>query len=420
MPERGSMSIYDKLVGATSEGLLPPTVLAHLAVPETTATASSTTTDYWVSPTGDDKDTGSEATPFRTLARAVAAIPDLVRSDHHYKIHLAAGDWGDETFQLEHRLVYGQLTVTGTTGDREQHRVHRVRVNSIFGRVRFENITATRAGTLAGPSWWIESAMPWIEVYNCKALAVDPSIREISGVIGLLADYGSVVHAEASDFNGRRYGLRANYSSRIYSKNNTGEGNVFGVGARWGGIMNTYGTQPGADTTFTTDSGGIISRAMGAKLGLDSQFGLVQEDSQGDRPPTRRRYLIRSIVTGINSDIGPDQAFRVRIRAKSYGYATIRVNYGGQVNTSAGQGIEKVFGILLRSSTSTSEQEATVLDHSMGSQNVRLQHTGANGEIDLIVQPQAALAGRWGIDLDMSLMTQQEAPEVISVDLVSV
>lgn len=35
----------------------------------------------------------------------------------------------------------------------------------------------------------------------------------------------------------RRYGIRSNWLSRVFSRDNTGINNDFGVAARWGGIV---------------------------------------------------------------------------------------------------------------------------------------------------------------------------------------
>lgn len=420
------MSIYDKLVGATSEGLLPPAVLdgidTHVA--QRTPTASSTTVSYWVSPTGDDSGPGSEGAPFRTLAQAASMIPDVVRADHHYTITLAAGDWGGETFLLEHRLIFGKLTVTGSTGDRELHRVHRVHVNSVFGDLRFENITATRAGTLGGPAWWFERAMPWVEVYNCKALAVDPSIRADSGVIGLLADYGSVVHAEESDFNGRRYGLRANYSSRIYSKRNTGTGNVFAVGARWGGIMNTYGSQPGADTTYTTDSGGMISRGKGGKVGNDDELFLSEAHESSEGRIVSKKWLVRSYAPTLPT-IGDGQRLRLTFRKNdSNAPHMMEVKWAG--SPVVGTAIRHVRTIIAAMITDTDVQSvsSTPLAGSAGSGGntadmVQLSHSGADSIFYIDIVPPAALESTWyGVDVDISNMRNWNAPTLLDAQVV--
>lgn len=51
--------------------------------------------------------------------------------------------------------------------------------------------------------------------------------------------------------------IRSNWLSRVFSRDNTGINNDFGVAARWGGIVQTYGTQPTGADNYSVDSGGI-------------------------------------------------------------------------------------------------------------------------------------------------------------------
>lgn len=417
------MSIYDKLVGATAEGELPPAVREHLPAKATTALASSATTAYWVSPTGSDTAAGTVGAPFRTLAKAVSMIPDIVRAGHTYTLNLLAGDWGSETLEIHNRLIYGDLLVTGTTGNRDNHKVHRVHLKAVFGCVRVENITATRAGTLSGPAFWFQSAMPWIDVDNVKTVPVDASIREQSGVIGLLADYGSVVRAQNSEFNGRRYGLRANYSSRIYSKDNTGTGNVFGLGARWGGIMSAYGTQPGGETALTTDSGGIISQGMGAKVGVPTEMGLVeaQEGSQGRF--VRKRWLLRHGNSIGWHQVSAGQRVRLTFRLGSVSNIhAIKVDFSYSPIVGSGTHfVQTVFNSIITDTAVTTPAPSVIARRFGSGMNaddmVQLNHSGSGGIFYIDLVPRDAGAGWLGADIEISNMRDYDAPTLLSADI---
>lgn len=389
--------------------------LSRLLFPDRvhTPTASATSVEYWVAKDGDDGNEGSADYPLATLGAAVSRLPNVIRADHQYTIILAPGEW-NEQLSLGHLTVQGTLTIKGSSGDRDRHKIYRLRGDTVIGHLRIEHITTT-VKNASGPSFWFERC-PYVEVENC-VVESDPAIEKTpSGVIGLLADYGSNVFVTGSHFTGKRYGMRANYLSRIFSRDNTGENNTFGLGARWGGILSTHGTQPEGDTMLTNSSGGIITHEHGAKLGVKDGYGLIEEASHGDRAPVSRKYAIRSVVTGI-SEIPANHRLRIRVKARSYGYCMIDAKYGGQVNSSAGQGIQRQFGFVFRSSLMSSQSATTVFSHSMADTDMTLEHTGAEGEVDLIITPQTALSGRWGIDLGLSLMTQQEAPEVTSVTL---
>ena len=404
------MSTYDKLVGATSEGLRPPAVLEHI---EPSVSPASTT--FWVSETGDDNADGSEAAPFRTISKALTMIPELVRAGHVYTITIGAGTW-DEIVALEHRVVYGQVIIQGASTDRSLHKVRAVRCDTIVGHLTIQNLTTTLK-TVLGASFRFYRCTPMVEVLNVKSES-DASVEKgVEGVIGLLADYGSQVIVRDSDFGGKRYGMRSNYLSRIFSRNNTGTNNTFGLGARWGGIMTTSGTQPGGDTALTTDSGGILSHDKGAKLGTTSEIGLLSALGHGDDSPVIKRYQLNSANTRLDSDLTSGQVIRVRFRAPNDGYVFFRVGYGGQTSITAAQGIERnMYGFIGRTRFLTSGA-TTVSDNNFGSRTISMVHTGAGGAVDLKVEPLAALAGRWGIDIEMSFHRALEAPALESVTL---
>lgn len=389
---------------------------AEFASRARSATASATTIDYWVSPAGSDTGSGSSAAPFRTLAKAVSMIPDLVRVDHVYTINLEPGVW-DEILELNHRLVYGRIIIQGTTEDREAHKVLRVRADSILGYLTVQNVTTTVKNAM-GQSFRFRRCAPFVEVLNCKAES-NPSIeRGVEGVIGLLADYGSQVMVRGCDFGGKRYGMRSNYLSRIFSHNNTGSNSTFGLGARWGGIMSIYGTQPTGDTDRTNSSSGIIAFEHGGKLGLPNEPGIVSALGNGDAAPTVKRYQLNSSTTGINGDIRDGATIRARFRAPNDGYVFFRVGYGGQTSVSAAQGIERnLYGFVTRTGFLTSGA-TTVSNNNFGSRPLELVHTGSDGVIDLRLEPLVALAGRWAIDVEMTYHRGLSGPVLQSVALV--
>src|SRR5699024_9539831 len=148
-----------KLVGATAEGDLPPAVLDRID-----PSVSRQSTQYWVSPDGDDTGSGSQAEPFRTIAHAISMVPDLVRADHVYRITLTPGTW-DEEISLTNRIVYGSLIVERSTTDRESHRVLQVAFRKLFGTVRLRNLSTTRKDN-SGPSIRFVSCSPYMTVEN--------------------------------------------------------------------------------------------------------------------------------------------------------------------------------------------------------------------------------------------------------------
>ncbi|WP_404801961.1 hypothetical protein [Brachybacterium tyrofermentans] len=342
-------------------------------------------------------------------------IPDLVRAGHIYTITLGAGTW-DEIVALEYRVVYGQVIIQGASTDRSLHRVRAVRCDSVIGYLTVKNLTTT-IKIASGASFRFYRCAPMVEVENVKAES-DPAVEKgVEGVIGLLADYGSQVLVRDSDFGGKRYGMRSNYLSRIFSHNNTGSGSTFGLGARWGGILSTYGTQPTGDTNLTNSSGGILAYEQGGKLGIPAELGLIEQKGHGDNSPSIKQYFLTSKITGINGDIS-GQAIRCQFRAPQDGYLVVKVGYGGQTSGSSAQSIEKHFMGMMRRTSIAPESSARLTYQSMGDDTVTLTHSGADGVFFVDVVPLAALAGRWGLSIEVTFFRALEAPMLQSVTVI--
>ena len=47
-----------------------------------------------------------------------------------------------------------------------------------------------------------------------------------------------------------------------------------------------------------------------------------------------------------------------------------------------------------------------------------MEHTGANGEFDLIIRPSlSALADRWGVNIEVEIIRGGEAPDIVEASL---
>src|SRR5699024_4727299 len=209
---------------------------------------------------------------FKTLNRTVEEIPDVIRKDHVVTINLNIGEW-DETLDISNKTIQGQLIVKGLTENRENHKVFKVFGESLNGHFEISHITTT-AKNGAGQSFLFRRCSNvYLDYVKSEG---DPDVEKgLSGVIGLLADFNSYVRVRYSDFSGKRYGIRCNYGSKVFSADNTGQDNTFGIGSRWGGIMSTRGTQPEGDTNSTVQSGGQITTNSGAHHGLPNELYLV-------------------------------------------------------------------------------------------------------------------------------------------------
>src|SRR5699024_882808 len=98
--------------------------------------------DLYVSNNGDDNNSGSMTSPFKTLNRTVEEIPDVIRKDHVVTINLNIGEW-DETLDISNKTIQGQLIVKGLTENRENHKVFKVFGESLNGHFEISHITTT-------------------------------------------------------------------------------------------------------------------------------------------------------------------------------------------------------------------------------------------------------------------------------------
>ena len=374
------------------------------------------TLDLYVSNGGNDGNTGSINSPFKTLSRAVEEIPDVIRKDHIVTVNLNSGVW-DEILRIENKTIQGQLIVKGTTDDRENHKVLRVYTDSLNGNVLIENITTT-AKNGNGQSFRIRRTS-YIDINNVKSEG-DPDVEKgVTGVIGLLADYGTNARVRNSDFSGKRYGIRCNYLSRVFSTNNTGSDNTFGIGSRWGGIISTYGTQPRGNTNTTVSSGGEIIIDSGGYTGLPNEPHLVNAVRNGhDGRYYKKEYMV-STINNSNTSITSGKALRLRFKGNQHGVHYLKVKYGGQTNSAGnGQAIEKIYTFTLQSNDFYNIRNTHVHEHLMTSDRVDLVHTGSNETFDLIINPLAAVTGRWAAEIELSVFRHFTAPTLDSVEII--
>lgn len=386
--------------------------LAQKANMEQTPVASSANVDYYVSITGDDSNPGTSTKPFATINQALSKIPDMIRRNHVYTIHLGEGEWNEELV-ISNKLIYGELTIQGTTENRLNHKVIKVYCEKLIGKANFLNITTTTVDA-SGPSFEFSECTPHMYVKNCEALA-DPLVEKgVTRVIGLLADYGSQVYVEDSHFPGKRYGIRSNYLSRVFSKNNTGDGNSFGVGARWGGIVSIYGTNPTGDIEYNTDSGGIIGVGQGGVVGIKlPETGLIRD------AVSLKEYLINANTTGHSEEIGTNMQIRMRFKRQFNGMTRLDLEYGGQSSLTSGQYAKALISGIMRETDILIPKKTLIDGMNFTIDDIIIQHVGSDGLFDVIVRPLQALSGYWGINLSISTLRHTRAPQLQSVTIES-
>lgn len=368
-------------------------------------------TIIYIDPNGDDNNDGLTVNrPVKTIEHAVTLIPDVIAHDHEYTLSLGVGVW-EEQIDISNKVVHGILTVTGSTENRLNHQVERVVFNNITG---FLNVGNLYVNNQFGQGYRFNRCSPYVYVFNVESYSEVQTTN--SGTIGLVADYGSNVHVTNSKFSNKRYGLRSNYLSRIYSTDNTGEGNFFGVGSRWGGILQTFGSQPLGSTNLTVDSSGFIIDGKGLinTVPRDDFYLTNQTSTNNNNQFNTRHYEIVNINNG-NQEIGSDEKLSLYFTSRVGGVISITVEFGGKRITNNNTGYIKATwnGTISQSGLVTGQWEMKgnrYLDLS----NLSIEHLG-NFKFKISITPTDAESGWWRTDVTSKMMRYLEAPKMDNV-----
>lgn len=440
------MSTYDKLVGATAQGELPPAVLAGIeaSVAEYTPTASRATVDYWISPTGDDDAEGSNTAPWRTIARAVASIPDVIRAGHTHTINLAPGDW-NEQLAVQNKTILGLLTVRGSTSDRYAHTIRDAYTINVQGHYLIENIHSSK--TTPGVSFRYAASGPRMELDNVSGTGEVTDEPHSSGNQGVLADYGSSVTVENSKFDYKDYAIRSNYGSNVVSRNNAGTGNTHGIGARFGGRVEIHGTIPhGYESTTTFSSGGTIVHETGGHVGVQrysqaldksDTFGLVQQvtlQGQGSITPIKQ-WVSRGATTrqgemgAGGGDIPAGSTLRFYFQMTTSTEAPVVIDVTATwvaVGSTARRFVKALIVPSIRAASVAAGTGAPqILASNVGGGGVdenhlTVTHSGADSIFHLDFTPNGGSPnGQYGLDIQMSNPRHADAPIMLGAEVLA-
>jgi len=371
-----------------------------------------------VSPDGNDNNSGDSLNPLKTVRKAVAKIPDIIKEGHVYKIVLDTGVF-NEDLTLKNITIQGELIIEGSTDNRQNHKVRRLRADKLIGHATFKNITTTiKDGS--GASFWFTKCSPYMQVSNVEVES-DPSIEKTKeGSIGLLADHGSNVFVSGSDFSGKRYGIRSNYLSKIFSSRNTGDNNNFGIGARWGGILSTYDSQPTGSTSQTASSSGIIMSGRGDYFGLPmNDLYLVDRTRDGQDGRFYKKIYNISSIKARNVEIEPGQTIKLKLRALSHGAHNIKIKYGGQSSTVGySEFIEANWTGTINSSNVQTDNLNVLYSNIMKESSISVSHKGSGNELIITITPTSAVIGRWAVEIESQIMRSLSAPDLVDVEII--
>ena len=355
--------------------------------------------EYHVSMTGNDNNSGSASNPFRTIAKAVSMIPDVIGEDNSFIITIGNGSW-NENISISNKTVNGNLEVRGSTEDTENHSVNLCTFNNITGHLTVRNIYARTTSSVA----FRFNRCTYAFCTNVMALGDPNGDTSSEGYHGLLADYGSNVLVSGSEFSNKRYGIRVNYLSKIFSDNNRGTGNVFGIGARWGGQMHVRLNQPTGSTNRSVDSSGLII-SSGDFIGrVQPDQYLMHEESlnSSNRDRISRRNYQFGLINNRAYAIEQNEQLVLEFVTVGNGAITIDFKYGGGVSYNTVNFIRGVYSAYLTSVLQDPNMDI-IASNGMTENDVDVVHVG-NNRFEMRIRPTSALIGNWGVELDVQML----------------
>lgn len=395
--------------------------------------------DIYVSPTGNDSNVfGTSSAPFKTLARAVAAIPDLIRAGHTITLKIGAGDY-NESLVIENKDVKGYLIVEGTGATRLDVKLNQFIARAIAGHFTVKNV-AVKARATGQQFMFVTCPMAFAE--NCEGIG-DPALGPIegSGRIVFLADYGTNLMVSGSKGMHMRYFVRANYLSRAFVRDNDpgldGSGNptlYFGVAARHGGFAQIVGTRPaGVVTDLSTDLASVVVSGYGimSKMGYDER-AIVEAYQTTNAPSTYKRFEFRQRdIPAIPNFTAITKARLIFDSPTSLEPVQLDVIFDAQVDDGANERRLFVHRRFLLNYTdagsvavvSASNRDSVVpagyaptVDSVIDVANLLVGgNPGRRFRIDLFPQVLTKL-NRWGITVEVKRVGLGEAPAVVSWD----
>jgi len=384
------------------------TARALFANRETTPSASTASASIFVDPGGSDSNNGSKDYPLKSISSAIARIPDIVRAGHHYKVVLGPGDY-DEDVLIQHKIVTGQITIGGETEARGLYRVRPFLANQVLGRLVADNMKATVKNIDGNRGFEFRACTPFMYLTNVENTPDDGGPRPNSR--GFLADYGSIVRVTDSDFSGKRYGIRSNYQSQVYSNNNTGTGNEIGGAARWGGVLTSYyGGLPDGDQKISTNSGGIISLGHGGIIGAEQgndERALISVENYRDNGVSAKKWAFTYesipsyMIDGIS--IPRNSPMRIRFRVPRDGTSMIlRVKWLARNTVQSFQSHESTHHVFLRQNSITGESVPLLFTgRDMNSDSAKVEARGSLSDIYLIIDGVQSYDHQWALRVEM-------------------
>ena len=210
-----------------------------------TYSATTQNLEYWVDGTnGSDNNNGSSGSPFKTIAKAVSMIPQIV--NHSVTINVADGSYS-EGITLTGYMGSGVISVVGnTTTPANVVLSGRIIIQKVAHFVFIHGMKTTYTGNNS------------VEAGACSCIQFNYIVAEASDAnySGIFCAY-SFAHVQNSTVSNKKYGITSRNSS-VCSEANSGTGNTNGIAAMYGGTLGKRGSQPSGTTAEFIYAGGEI------------------------------------------------------------------------------------------------------------------------------------------------------------------
>ena len=210
---------------------------------------STATKTYYIDAVSGDDSNGGESSDdaFKTWGKAASMIPCFIL--HSYTIRII-GNMAEDV-DLRGRVVSGSaiLVIRGHTDTPGSHQVNGITLKSLLGDFRVQYLQATNLIDMKACSSAHIQAMYKLEP-RCPAATADFAIYAVGGFVYFYeCDFGTDVVNDCIYIDG----------AHLVSRDNTGNGQRYGLHARGGGAIGKKNGQPtGTTANELAADGGVI------------------------------------------------------------------------------------------------------------------------------------------------------------------
>lgn len=188
----------------------------------------------------DSNDGKTNDNAFKTIQKAINMLPKFV--DHTVTINVAEGVY-DDNVDIRGFVGRGRIILNGSTVLTTERTITKLTINNVTLRITVSGFALTQDVN-------ISYAANYVEVARLKLLSN-------TSVQGIFIWGSPLVSVENCEITERTNAITVNHG-KVYSSNNIGTGNVFGLLSQRGATLSKSGTQPSGNTTESFNTGGVI------------------------------------------------------------------------------------------------------------------------------------------------------------------